>query len=194
MEPIRCAWVNLNEPFYVRYHDEEWAVPVREDNALYERLVLEGAQAGLSWLTILRKRANYRVAFYNFDPAIVAHFGEKDVVRLLSNPGIVRNQLKIRAAINNAQRFIKVQEEFGSFSDYLWEYVGGKTIQNTWHSLAEIPAETEASRKLSKDLKKRGFKFVGSTICYAMMQACGLVNDHTVDCFRHAEIALIASK
>lgn len=189
MSITRCAWVNLNEPIYVKYHDEEWGVPIRHnDNALFERICLEGAQAGLSWLTILRKRENYRAAFDGFDPARIVRYDEAKIAELLQNPGIVRNRLKIQATINNAQRFIAVQEEFGNFSDYLWAFVGGTTIQNGWRTSSEIPTETEASRKLSKDLTKRGFKFVGSTICYAMMQAIGMVNDHTIDCYRRAQL------
>lgn len=190
----RCQWANVHEPLYARYHDEEWGVPVRNDNALFERICLEGAQAGLSWWTILRKREHYRAAFDGFDPAVVARYDEAKIAELLANPGIVRNRLKITAAINNAQKFLAVQNAYGSFADYLWGFVDGKTIQNEWRSLAEVPAETEISRKLSKDLTKRGFKFVGPTICYAMMQACGLVNDHVVTCFRHAEIRQLASE
>jgi len=190
----RCQWANVHEPLYTRYHDEEWGVPVRNDNALFERICLEGAQAGLSWWTILRKREHYRAAFDGFDPAVVARYDEAKIAELLANPGIVRNRLKITAAINNAQKFLAVQNAYGSFADYLWGFVDGKTIQNEWRSLAEVPAETEISRKLSKDLTKRGFKFVGPTICYAMMQACGLVNDHVVTCFRHAEIRQLASE
>jgi len=185
MDLTRCGWVNLNEPIYVNYHDEEWGVPVHDDHALFERLCLEGAQAGLSWLTILRKRENYRAAFDGFDPALVAHYDEAKIADLLANPGIVRNRLKIHAAINNAQKFLALQAEFGSFDRYLWDFVDGKTVRNTWKSLSEIPPQTETSQRMSKDLLKRGFKFVGPTICYATMQACGLVNDHTVDCFRH---------
>lgn len=186
---IRCAWSGA-DPLYVKYHDEEWGVPLQgDDSALFERICLEGAQAGLSWITILRKRENYRAAFDGFDPAVVARYDEAKVAELLANPGIVRNRLKIASTINNAQRFLEVQREFGSFSDYLWGYVDGQPIHNHWQSLSEIPAETDLSKRISKDLLKRGFKFVGSTICYAMMQATGLVNDHTVDCFRHAEIA-----
>lgn len=186
---IRCAWSGA-DPLYVKYHDEEWGVPLKgDDSALFERICLEGAQAGLSWITILRKRENYRAAFDGFDPAVVARYDEAKVAELLANPGIVRNRLKIASTINNAQKFLEVQREFGSFSDYLWGYVDGQPIHNHWQSLSEIPAETELSKRISKDLLKRGFKFVGSTICYAMMQATGLVNDHTVDCFRHAEIA-----
>jgi DNA-3-methyladenine glycosylase I len=181
----RCGWAGISDPLYIAYHDTEWGVPVRDDNALFERICLEGAQAGLSWLTILRKRDNYRVAFDGFDPTVVARYDEAKIAELLQNPGIVRNRLKIRSAINNAQKFLLVQEEYGSFAEYLWGFVGGKTKHNQWRSLSEVPAETEESRKLSKDLIKRGFKFVGPTICYAMMQATGMVNDHTVDCFRH---------
>jgi DNA-3-methyladenine glycosylase I len=192
MELVRCGWVGLKEPLYIHYHDTEWGVPVHHDNALFERIVLEGAQAGLSWLTILRKRENYRAAFDNFDPAAVAAYDTDKIEALLQNPGIVRNRLKINAAVHNARKFLEVQGEFGSFADYLWSFVDGKPIQNQWRTLAEVPAETELSRKLSKDLTRRGFKFAGSTICYAMMQACGLVNDHIVDCFRHAEISRLS--
>jgi DNA-3-methyladenine glycosylase I len=165
-----------------------------DDKVLFEFLCLEGAQAGLSWNTILRKRENYRAAFDGFDPALVARYDEQKIAELLQNPGIVRNRLKIHATINNAQKFLAVQDEFGSFAPYLWSFVGGKPIQNQWRSLSEIPPETDESRKLSKDLLKRGFKFVGPTIVYAMMQACGLVNDHTIDCFRHAECAALAQQ
>jgi DNA-3-methyladenine glycosylase I len=188
-EVKRCGWVNLNEPLYITYHDEEWGMPVHDDHALFERICLEGAQAGLSWLTILRKRENYRAAFDGFDPVVVAHYDDAKITELMANPGIVRNRLKINATIVNAQNFLEIQETFGSFDRYLWDFVDGKTIQNQRQSLKEIPPETEISQKISKDLKKRGFKFVGSTICYAMMQACGLVNDHTVDCFRHDIVA-----
>jgi DNA-3-methyladenine glycosylase I len=184
----RCGWVNA-DPLYIQYHDEEWGVPIRhDDNALFERICLEGAQAGLSWITILRKRENYRAAFDGFDPVKVAAYDEAKVAELMANPGIVRNRMKIEAAINNAQRVLAVQAELGSFSDYLWGFVGGQTIHNRWESLSQIPPETDISKAMSKDLKKRGFKFVGSTICYAMMQAVGMVNDHTVGCFRHGEI------
>ncbi len=190
MTITRCAWVNLNDPLYTEYHDEEWGVPLRgDDNALFERICLEGAQAGLSWITILRKRENYRAAFDHFDPQKVARYDDAKVAELLNNPGIIRNKLKINAAINNAQRFLAVQEEFGSFSDYLWGFVDGRTITNTWRTHAEIPTETDESRHMSKDLSKRGFKFVGPTICYAMMQATGMVNDHILDCFRHQELS-----
>ncbi len=188
MNITRCAWVNLNEPLYVRYHDEEWGRPIHDDHALFERICLEGAQAGLSWLTILRKRENYRTAFDQFDPHQVALYDEAKVAELLANPGIVRNLLKVRSTISNAQHFIAVQDAFGSFDAYLWDFVDGRTIINHWATLADVPAETDISRRMSKDLQKRGFRFVGSTICYAMMQACGLVNDHTLDCFRRDEV------
>ncbi|MFN8372638.1 MAG: DNA-3-methyladenine glycosylase I [Anaerolineae bacterium] len=188
-EIIRCGWSG-SDPLYVKYHDEEWGVPIRDnDSALFERVCLEGAQAGLSWITILRKRENYRAAFDHFDPQKVARYDEAKVSELLQNAGIVRNRLKIHAAINNAQKVIAVQEELGSFSDYLWSFVGGKPIVNHWQSLSQIPAETTESRAMSKALQKRGFKFVGATICYAMMQAVGMVNDHTVDCFRHGSFS-----
>lgn len=185
----RCGWVNA-DPLYIQYHDEEWGVPIHhDDTALFERVCLEGAQAGLSWITILRKRDNYRAAFDGFDPVKVAAYDEAKFAELMENPGIVRNRLKIRAAINNAQRVLEVQAELGSFSDYLWSFVGGQTIHNQWEALAQIPPETDISKAMSKDLKQRGFKFVGSTICYAMMQATGMVNDHTLNCFRHSEVA-----
>ena len=187
-ETVRCGWVSLNEPIYVHYHDHEWGVPVHGDNALFERICLEGAQAGLSWLTILRKRENYRAAFEGFDPAKVALYDDARFAELMQNPGIVRNRLKITSTINNAQKFLAVQEEFGSFDTYLWNFVDGKPIQTMRQTLKDIPPETDLSRKLSKDLLKRGFRFVGPTICYAAMQAIGMVNDHTVNCFRHVEI------
>ena len=189
IEQVRCGWATTDQ-LYIDYHDKEWGVPVRGDeHKLFEFLILEGAQAGLSWITILRKRENYRAAFDHFDPALVARYDEAKIAQLLENTGIVRNRLKINAAVTNAQRFLAVQDEFGSFSDYVWRFVDGKPIQNHWEGLGSIPAETEQSKQLSKDLLRRGFKFVGSTICYAMMQACGMVNDHTVDCFRYAEVA-----
>lgn len=184
----RCGW-GTSDPLYMDYHDQEWGVPVRDDRLLFEFLILEGAQAGLSWITILRKRENYRVAFDHFDPAVVATYDDAKIAELLQNPGIVRNRLKVNAAVINARKTLDVQAEFGSLSSYLWGFVDGKPIQNHWQSLSEIPAETAISRKMSKDLAKRGFKFVGSTICYAFMQAAGLVNDHVVDCFRHDEVA-----
>jgi len=191
MSLSRCAWSGT-EPLYIRYHDEEWGVPVYNEGKLFEFLILEGAQAGLSWWTILNKRENYRAAFDTFDPSLVARYDEGKIAELLANPGIVRNRLKVNAAVINARKFLEVQEEFGSFSAYLWGFVGGAPIQNHWHSMSEIPAETDISRAMSKDLSKRGFKFVGSTICYSVMQACGLVNDHVVDCYRHTEVAQLA--
>lgn len=183
-EICRCAWVS-DDPLDIAYHDREWGVPVHEDGRLFEFLILEGAQAGLSWKTILRKRENYRFAFDGFNPQKVAQYEEGKLVELLSNAGIVRNRLKIHAAVKNAQAFLKVQAEFGSFDRYIWGFVEGEPIYNAWQTIEEVPAETIESRTMSKDLLKRGFKFVGSTICYAFMQACGLVHDHTVDCFRY---------
>ena len=189
MDVIRCAWGN-SDPLYVRYHDEEWGVPVRDDdNRLFEFLILEGAQAGLSWLTVLRKRENYRAAFDHFDPALVARYDDPKIAALLENPGIIRNRLKVNAAVINARKTLDVQDEFGSLSAYLWRFVGDQPIQNHWDKLGSIPSETDVSRQMSKDLSRRGFKFVGSTICYSLMQAAGLVNDHAVECFRHAEVA-----
>ncbi|MGH3005606.1 MAG: DNA-3-methyladenine glycosylase I [Gaiellaceae bacterium] len=184
----RCAWVPEGDPLYVAYHDEEWGVPSHHDRDLFELLVLEGAQAGLSWSTILRKREGYRAAFAGFDADVVAGFGEGDVERLLRDAGIVRNRLKIESAIANAQATLAVREELGSLDALLWSAVGGEPLVNRWRSLGEIPAETEESRAMSKELKRRGFRFVGPTICYAFMQAAGLVNDHVVDCFRHDEV------
>jgi DNA-3-methyladenine glycosylase I len=182
----RCAWAS-NE-FSIRYHDEEWGLPVHDDRLLFEFLVLEGAQAGLSWDTILRKRERYREVFDNFDPAIVARYGKRKVNALLGDAGIVRNRLKIAAAIGNAQAFLAVAEEFGSFDAYIWRFVGGRPRVNAWRTLRELPASTAESDAMSKDLKRRGFRFVGSTICYAFMQAVGMVNDHAPDCFRYAEL------
>jgi DNA-3-methyladenine glycosylase I len=188
-DKTRCAW-STHDPLYIRYHDEEWGVPLRGDeNRLFEFLILEGAQAGLSWITILRKREHYRAAFDNFDPAMVARYDADKIAALMANAGIVRNRLKIESAVQNAQAFLKVQESFGSFEAYIWSFVGGQTIINHWKTLSEVPAETPESKVMSKDLLKRGFRFVGPTICYAFMQACGMVNDHPVDCFRHAELA-----
>jgi DNA-3-methyladenine glycosylase I len=180
----RCDWVPLGDPLYVAYHDEEWGVPSHDDTHLFELLVLEGAQAGLSWSTILRKREGYRHAFAGFDAKQVARFTKRDVERLLRDPGIVRNRLKVGSAVNNAQRVLEVQEELGSLDAYVWSFVGGEPIVGSWRSVRELPAETEESRAMSKDLKRRGFRFVGPTVCYAFMQAVGLVDDHTVDCFR----------
>jgi DNA-3-methyladenine glycosylase I len=188
----RCQWAGT-DPLYVAYHDLEWGVPVHDDRTLFEFLVLEGAQAGLSWSTILKKRDAYRAAFDGFAPAIVAAYDDAKVAELLANPGIVRNRAKIASAIKNAQAFLLVQREFGSFDAYSWQFVGGRTRQNSWQSLSEIPASTPESEAMSKDLRKRGFNFVGPTICYAHMQATGMVNDHTVDCFRHAEISRLVA-
>ena len=184
----RCAWAATTDPLYIAYHDQEWGVPVHDDQRLFEFLILEGAQAGLSWRTILMKREAYRQAFDNFDPGRVAQYGQDKVAELLANPGIVRNRLKVAAAIQNARSFLEVQKEFGDFDMYIWGFVGGKPRQNGWMSLHDIPNHTSESDAMSKDLLKRGFKFVGSTICYAFMQAVGLVNDHTVDCFRYGEL------
>lgn len=184
----RCAWGSSN-PLMIEYHDKEWGVPVHDDRKLFEFLILEGMQAGLSWNTILNKRENFRRAFTEFDVEKVARFGKRDVNRLLKDAGIIRNRLKIEAAINNAKRFLEVQHEFGSFDAYIWSFVSGQPIRNKFTSLKEIPPRTELSDAISKDLIKRGFKFVGSTIVYAHMQATGMVNDHTVDCFRYTEVA-----
>jgi DNA-3-methyladenine glycosylase I len=181
----RCKWAEGVSLDYITYHDEEWGVPVRDDRVQFEFLILEGAQAGLSWSTILNKRDGYRKAFADFDPEKVARFTEKRIEKLLQDPGIVRNRLKVQSAVTNAQAFLAVQEEFGSFSDYIWGFVDGKPIQNRFRNDADIPATSKESDALSKDLKKRGFKFVGSTIVYAHMQATGLVNDHVVGCFRY---------
>ncbi len=182
---VRCHWAPADDPVYTAYHDEEWGVPLHDDRSLFEFLILEGAQAGLSWSTILHKRDNYRRAYHRFDPKKVARYTKKDVARLLKDAGIVRNRLKIESSIGNAQAFLAVQKEFGSFDAYIWSFVGGKPLLNRWRTGAHVPARTEISDKMSKDLKKRGFRFVGSTICYAFMQATGMVNDHRADCFRH---------
>jgi DNA-3-methyladenine glycosylase I len=183
---VRCEWAG-DDPLMQKYHDEEWGTPKRDDRRLFEDLVLDGAQAGLSWITILRKRENYRLAFDNFDPVRVAAYDEAKIEELLGNAGIIRNRQKINSAIKNAQAFLKVQEEFGSFDAYIWGFVDGKPIQNSWQTMSELPPKTELSETISKDLKKRGFNFVGPTIIYAFMQAVGMVNDHTVDCFRYQE-------
>jgi DNA-3-methyladenine glycosylase I len=187
--PTRCDWVPLDQPDYLAYHDEEWGVPVHDDVHLFEMLVLEGAQSGLSWSTILRKRDGYRRAFEGFDPEKVARFTPSKVERLLQDPGIVRNRLKVESTIANARAVLDVQQELGSLSDYLWTFVDGKPIVNAWRSLDEIPSETAESGAMSKDMKRRGFRFVGPTVCYAFMQACGLVNDHVVSCLRYREVA-----
>jgi len=189
----RCEWAG-SDPLYVKYHDREWGRPLHDDRALFEFLVLEGAQAGLSWLTILKKRENYRKAFHGFDPQKVARYSAWDVRRLLADSGIVRNRLKIESAIRNARAVLAIKEEFGSFDVFLWRFVERRPVQNAWRSLAEIPARTALSDALSKDLKKRGFSFVGSTICYAHMQAVGMVNDHVVGCFRHQEVKKMAAR
>lgn len=183
----RCSWCG-SDPLYISYHDDDWGVPVHDDTKLFEMLVLEGAQAGLSWLTVLKKRQSYREAFDNFDIQKVANYGDGDVERLLVNPGIIRNRLKIASAIRNAAGVIRIQQEFGSLDSYLWNFTAHKTIRNSWNSLSEVPARTTESDIMSRDLKKRGFNFVGSTICYAFMQSIGMVNDHIVSCFRHQEI------
>ena len=184
----RCPWCEGSD-LYRRYHDEEWGVAVHQDRRHFEFLVLESAQAGLSWLTILKKRENYRRAYRDFDPKVVAGFGSREVERLLGDAGIVRNRLKIESSINNAKRFLEIQEEFGSFDAYLWAFVGGRPVVNRWKTLSEIPANTDLSDRISGDLKARGFRFVGSTIIYAHLQAVGVVNDHLTGCFRHAELA-----
>ncbi len=187
----RCAWCG-EDPLYVAYHDTEWGVPVHDDRMLFELLCLEGAQAGLSWITILRKRQNYRRAFREFDPAAVARFRTRDVERLLRDPGIVRNRLKIEATIRNARGVLAIQRDHGSLAQFLWGYVKQRPRQNAWTALRDVPASTETSQCMSRDLRKLGFNFVGSTICYAFMQAVGMVNDHTIDCFRHAELQSIS--
>lgn len=183
----RCEW-SEHHPLYHDYHDKEWGVPVHDDRLIFEFLQLEGAQAGLSWLTVLKKRENYRKAFDNFDPEKVAGYDQKKIEELLANPGIIRNRLKVNAAVNNAQAFLKVQEEFGTFDKYIWQFVDGKPIKNAWKKISDLPVITKESDTMSKDLKARGFKFIGSTICYAHMQAAGMVNDHVVDCFRYNEV------
>jgi DNA-3-methyladenine glycosylase I len=183
----RCEWCGT-DPLYVAYHDDEWGLPIHDDRLLFEFLILEGAQAGLSWLTILRKRDEYRRAFHAFDCERIATYTEADVTRLLSDSGIVRNRLKIESAIKNSRGVLGIQEEYGSLDSYLWRYVEGIPMQNAWKSMSELPVKTELSDMMSKDLKKRGFNFVGSTICYAFMQAVGMVNDHATDCFRYKEI------
>jgi len=184
---VRCEW-SLGHPLLIGYHDEEWGVPVRDDRELFEKLLLDGAQAGLSWLTILKRREGYRRAFHGFDPERVAAYGEEDVARLLADPGIIRNRQKVRSAIGNARAYLELRSELGSFSDYLWGFVDGSPVVNRPRRMGDVPAETETSRRLSKDLRARGFSFVGPTIVYAFMQAVGMVNDHTVDCFRQRQV------
>ncbi len=188
MPRTRCAWAPIDDPRYLAYHDEEWGVPSHDDVHLFEMLTLEGAQAGLSWSTILNKREGYRRAFAGFDAAKVARFTQAKVERLLADPGIVRNRLKVESAVNNGKRVAEVRRELGSLDVYLWSFVGGRPKINRWKGLGDIPAETGESRAMSKDMKRRGFRFVGPTVCYAFMQATGMVNDHTVDCFRFAEL------
>jgi len=184
----RCGWCGT-DPLYVAYHDEEWGVPVHDDGKLFELLILEGAQAGLSWITVLKRREGYRKAFDGFDAWKITRYADGDISRLLADPGIIRNRLKIRAAVTNAQAFLRVQAEFGSFDSYLWRFVAGAPLRNARQRLADIPARTPESDALSRDLKKRGFAFVGSTICYAFMQSAGMVNDHVVSCFRHSAVS-----
>jgi DNA-3-methyladenine glycosylase I len=188
--PTRCAWAGT-DLLHVAYHDEEWGVPEHDDRKLFEMLILEGAQAGLSWSTILRKREAYRRAFDNFDAARISRYADARVAKLLADPGIVRNRLKVAGAIRNAKAFLAVQAEFGSFDRYIWQFVGGRPRQNAWASLKDVPASTPESDAMSRDLKRRGFTFVGSTICYAFMQAVGMVNDHVVRCFRHRQVARV---
>ena len=188
----RCAWCG-DDPLYIDYHDKEWGVPVRDDQTLFEFLILEGAQAGLSWITILRKREGYRQLFDGFDAQKIARYSDKKLDKLLQDPKIIRNRLKVYGARKNARAFLDVQEEHGSFADYIWAFVDNEPIQNQWNSLAEVPATSPVSDALSKDMKKRGFTFVGSTIMYAHMQSTGMVNDHTTDCFRHRECAQLAA-
>ena len=185
-ELVRCPWAQGEQ--YIEYHDREWGVPIHDDRLLFEFLILEGAQAGLSWITILKKRENYRDAFDGFDPHRVARYDDARMANLLENAGIVRNRLKIQSTIGNARAFLEIQEEFGSFDEFLWRFVGGHSLQNSRQSLSDVPARTIESDAMSKELKRRGFRFVGTTICYAFMQAVGMVNDHLVTCFRHAEI------
>ena len=187
----RCQWVGSN-PIYIEYHDKDWGVPVYDDRLLFEFLILEGAQAGLSWLTVLKKRLHYKKVFDRFDVKKVAKYNKKKIETLLKDPGIIRNRLKVESAVTNAKAFLEIQKEFGSFSAYQWQFVGGKPIQNKWKSIKSLPARTEVSDAFSKDLKKRGFKFVGSTIIYAHMQAVGMANDHTVECFRFKETRLLS--
>ena len=188
-EKTRCAWATGMDEFYVRYHDEEWGVPVHDDRLLFEFLILEGAQAGLSWRTVLNKRQNYRAAFDNFDAEKIARYSDAKIAKLLNNQGIIRNKLKIHSAVQNAKAFLKVRDEFGTFDAYQWRFVDGRPIVNHLKSIKEVPAKTKISDAMSKDLLARGFKFVGSTICYAHMQAVGMVNDHLVTCFRYKELS-----
>ena len=189
----RCPW-SEKDPLYIAYHDQEWGVPLHDDQALFELLILEGMQAGLSWWTILRKRENFREAFDHFDAEKIARYSDKKIARLMANPGIIRNTLKITAAVDNAKIYLAIQEKMGSFDKYLWQFTEGKTIQNAWQQLKQLPASTKESDRMSKQLKKDGFRFVGSTICYAFMQSTGMVNDHLVDCFRYREVEKVKKK
>lgn len=191
-EPLRCPWVDLGKPDYVAYHDTEWGVPVHDDRKQFEFLLLESAQAGLSWYTVLRKRENYRQAFANFEPEKVARFDAEHIARMLLNPGLIRNRAKLEAAVGNARGFLRIQEEFGSFSRYIWGFVNGAPLVSNLRTLADYRATSAESDALSRDLRRRGFRFVGSTICYAHMQATGLINDHTLDCFRRSELLACA--
>jgi len=184
---IRCEWAE-SDPLYMEYHDKEWGTPVRDDSKLFEFLILESAQAGLSWITVLRKRQNYANAFDHFNPEKIAQYNEKKIQTLLTNKGIIRNKKKIQAAVRNAAAFLNIQNDWGSFSEYIWQFIGGNPKHNSWKRISKIPAKTEESTSMSKDLKQRGFVFVGPTICYAFMQAVGMVNDHVVDCFRYGEL------
>jgi DNA-3-methyladenine glycosylase I len=188
-DPVRCGWVLLNDDLYTRYHDTEWGVPVRGENALFEAVILQGAQAGLSWRTVLHKREHYRKVYDGFDPALVARYDEAKLADLLAYPGIVRNKLKVRASVKNARAFLDIQQQFGGFSPWLWGFVDGEPFQRNARTLADIPASSPTSDAIAKELKAQGMTFVGSTIIYALMQACGLVNDHTIDCFRHPHLA-----
>ncbi|TDI11646.1 MAG: DNA-3-methyladenine glycosylase I [Acidobacteria bacterium] len=188
----RCTWAESGNELYLQYHDREWGVPVHEDRKQFEFLILEGAQAGLSWSTVLNKREGYRKAFARFDPVKVARFSEKKIETLIQDPSIIRNRLKITSAVSNARAFLAIQKEYGSFDTYIWDFVGGKPLQNRWNAMADVPATSPESEALSKDLKQRGLKFVGSTIMYAHLQAAGLVNDHLVSCFRYRECAALA--
>jgi len=192
MNKKRCEWCGT-DPLYAKYHDEEWGVPIYDDQLLFAKLILDGAQAGLSWITILRKRENYWAAFDNFNPELIAQYDEEKVAELMQNAGIVRNRLKIQAAIKNARGYLQIMKEHGSFSDYLWSFVGGSPIQNAWPTMSDVPAQTAESTAMSKALKKRGFNFVGPTICYAFMQAVGMINDHTIDCYRYAECKALSA-
>jgi len=185
---VRCPWVSMDNPLLIAYHDEEWGIPCHNDRKLFEFLILEGAQAGLSWNTILQRRTNYAEAFSQFDPRQVAVYDQNTIEKLLKNEGIIRNRLKVESCVKNAQLFLQIQQEFGSFDKYLWNFVNGHSVINHWKTLKEIPAESQEAKALSQDLKKRGFKFIGPKIIYAYMQAMGLVNDHTLDCFRHAHV------